>query len=48
MILALCAESDRIQLGRDLNREIKLIFDRNNINVPFPQVVLNYRDENGK
>lgn len=46
MILALCAEGDRIQLCRDLNREIKLIFDRNNINIPFPQVVLNYREEN--
>ncbi len=40
-IVAQCAEGDRIQMGRDLNREMKLIFDRYKINVPFPQVVLN-------
>ena len=40
-IIALCAEADRIQLERDLNREIKLIFDKHNINIPFPQVVVN-------
>lgn len=40
-IKAQCAEKDRLQLERDLNREIKLIFDRNHINIPFPQVVLN-------
>lgn len=40
-IIAQCAEADRVQLGRDLNREVKLIFDRNNINIPFPQVVIN-------
>lgn len=40
-IMAQCAESDRAQLGRDLNREMKLLFDENNINIPFPQVVLN-------
>lgn len=45
MILAQCAEADRIQLGRDLNREVKLIFDRNGINIPFPQIVLNRREE---
>lgn len=40
-LVAQCAESDRIQLSRDLNREIKLIFDKNNISIPFPQVVIN-------
>ncbi len=40
-VLAQCAEGDRPKLARDLNREIKLIFDRHNINIPFPQVVLN-------
>ena len=39
-VLAQCAERDRIQLGRDLNREMKLIFDKHKINVPFPQVVV--------
>lgn len=40
-ILAECNEKDRPQLERDLNREIKLIFDRNNINIPYPQVTVN-------
>lgn len=40
-VLAQCKEADRIQLGRDLNREMKLMFDRHNINIPFPQVVVN-------
>lgn len=37
-IIATCREEDRAQLTRDLNREIKLIFDNNNINIPFPQL----------
>ena len=40
-IVAQCAEGDRIQMVRDLNREMKLIFDKHKINVPFPQVVVN-------
>lgn len=44
-IMAKCAEQDRLQLNRDLNREIKLVFDRNNINIPYPQVVLSYRQD---
>ncbi|SHJ45752.1 mechanosensitive ion channel family protein [Hespellia stercorisuis] len=40
-ILAQCQELKRVQLTRDMNREIKLIFDRNHINIPFPQVVVN-------
>lgn len=40
-IVSQCAESDRMQLGRDLNREMKLLFDRYDINIPFPQIVLN-------
>ncbi len=36
-----CLESDRLQLVRDFNREIKLIFDKYNINIPFPQIVVN-------
>ena len=40
-VVAQCAEGDRIQLARDLNREMKLIFDKHKINVPFPQVVVN-------
>ncbi len=39
--IAKCEESERYQVERDLNREFKLIFDENNINIPFPQVVVN-------
>lgn len=40
-IMVQCAESDRFQLVRDLNREMKLLLDKHNINIPFPQVVIN-------
>lgn len=40
-IVSQCAEGDRAQLGRDLNREMKLLFDKYDINIPFPQVVIN-------
>lgn len=43
-IIAYCSEEDRIQLTRDLNREIKLMCDRWQICIPFPQVVLNEPD----
>ena len=37
---AKCVESQKFQVERDLNRQIKLLFDRNDINIPFTQVVL--------
>lgn len=40
-LIALCKEEDKYQVQRDMNRELKLAFDRNNVNIPFPQVVLN-------
>ncbi len=36
-----CKEADRLQLERDFNREMKLIFDKHHINIPFPQIVVN-------
>ena len=39
-IQAQCYEQDRIPLVRMLNREIKLVFDRNGISIAFPQMVL--------
>lgn len=39
--IAKCDENDKYQVERDLNRQFKLIFDKNNINIPFPQVVVN-------
>lgn len=44
-VMVLCSESDRIQMERDLNREMKLIFDRHNISIPYPQVVVNQPPE---
>ena len=37
-IVAVCAESDRMQLVRDLNREMKIICDKYYINIPAPQI----------
>lgn len=44
-IMALCAEADRVQTERDLNREMKLIFDKHNISIPYPQIVVNQPPE---
>lgn len=44
-IVVQCAETDRLQLERDLNREMKLIFDKHDIGIPFPQVVVNQPTE---
>ena len=38
---AQCEEGTRYQVERDMNRQFKLLFDKNNINIPFPQVVVN-------
>lgn len=40
-IVVQCTESDRGQLERDLNREMKLLFDKYDISIPYPQVVIN-------
>ena len=37
---ASCDEKDKFGVSRILNRELKLLFDDNNINIPFPQLVL--------
>ena len=39
--VANCEEGSRYQVERDMNRQFKLLFDKNNINIPFPQIVLN-------
>lgn len=44
-IIAKCDEGDRVQLTRDLTRAVKLVFDANDINIPFPQVVVNQPPE---
>ena len=39
--VAKCEETDRFQVERDLYRQFKLLFDKNNIGIPFPQIVVN-------
>lgn len=42
---ALCKEDNKFKVKRILNRELKLLFDENNINIPFPQLVLHNQKE---
>lgn len=44
-IMVQCAEKDRGQVERDLNRAIKILFDKYDIGIPFPQVVVNQPEE---
>lgn len=39
--VAKCKEGSKYQVERDMNREFKLLFDRYEVNIPFPQVVVN-------
>ena len=41
LFVATVKESDYYVVQRALNREIKLIFDENNVSIPFPQITLN-------
>ena len=47
LFVAKCKEADIYQVQRDLNREIKILFDDNNINIPFPQITVSYDKDNG-
>ena len=38
--VAQCDEGARYQVERDMNRQFKLLFDKNDINIPFTQVVI--------
>ena len=40
-IVAECAEKDRSGLTNDLNREMKPMFDKYDISIPYPQIVIN-------
>ena len=40
-IMVQCSEKNHAQVERDLNREIKLLFDHYDIGIPFPQIVVN-------
>lgn len=37
---AKCTEIQKFQVERDLNRQIKLLFDKNGVNIPFTQIVV--------
>lgn len=41
-----CKEIFKYQVQRDLNREIKILFDKNNITIPFNQVVIHEASKN--
>jgi len=40
LFMAKCKEEDIYGVQRAMNREIKIMFDENNINIPFPQVTI--------
>ena len=40
LFVAYCKEDDIYQVQRDMNREIKIMFDDNNIEIPFNQIVI--------
>lgn len=47
LFVAKCNENDIYQVQRDLNREIKILFDNNGISIPFNQIVV-HMGENDK
>jgi len=47
-VTAKCEEINRNKVRRALNRELKLIFDQEKINIPFPQVVVHEAKDNKK
>jgi small conductance mechanosensitive channel len=44
-IYARTEELKKYQVTRDLNKEMKLLFDRNNIQIPFNQLVVHYEND---
>ena len=46
LFVAKCKEDDIYQVQRDLNRNVKIMFDDNGINIPFNQIVVNFADKN--
>ena len=45
LFMAKCKEEDIYMVKRALNRELKMMFDENGINVPFPQVTISKLEE---
>jgi small conductance mechanosensitive channel len=44
-IIAMCNENHRFAVIRELNREVKLLFDKNKIEIPFPQIVVHNKKD---
>ena len=47
LFLAKCKEDDIYQVQRDLNREIKIMFDNNGVEIPFNQLVVHMDNDEG-
>ena len=45
LFIAKCKEDDIYQVQRDLNREIKIMFDDNDIEIPFNQLVVHMGED---
>ncbi|MFA7378171.1 MAG: hypothetical protein WC014_01435 [Bacilli bacterium] len=48
VVIRMYARTDELkkyQVARDLNKEMKLLFDKHNIQIPFNQIVVHYEDE---
>ncbi len=46
-LVAECPEGDKFQTQRDMNRQIKIMFDKNNIGIPYTQIVVhNAKEQN--
>jgi small conductance mechanosensitive channel len=48
VVIRMYARTDELkkyQVTRDLNKEMKLLFDRNGIQIPFTQIVVHYEDK---
>ncbi|MCK5732309.1 MAG: mechanosensitive ion channel family protein, partial [Tenericutes bacterium] len=39
-VIAWTKETDRLHTVRELNKHLKIMFDQNNIEMPFPQLVI--------
>ena len=45
LFVAYCKEDDIYQVQRDINREIKIMFDDNDIEIPFNQLVVHMGED---
>lgn len=44
-VVAWVKERDRLNTVRELNKSLKILFDKNNIEIPFPQMVIHNKEE---